>query len=89
MIGPCMCGAWDCPRCYPGCNTPEECERCGRTFKRVDLTDDGLCEECASKQMCQNCGEYFEPEELNENQYCAKCAIKEAIEDATENVAPG
>ncbi len=21
---PCLCGATDCPRCYPGCNDPPE-----------------------------------------------------------------
>lgn len=48
MSGPCMCGATDCPRCYPGCDRVVECEWCREEFRLLDLDNDGLCEECAA-----------------------------------------
>jgi hypothetical protein len=41
MTGPCLCGAEDCPRCFPGCDEIETCGRCGEELDRF-----GVCPEC-------------------------------------------
>lgn len=48
--GPCLCGAEDCPRCYPGCDRVRECEGCGEEFRLFDLDWDYLCEKCAEEK---------------------------------------
>ena len=45
MSQPCMCGATDCPRCFPGCENYCECEVCGGDELIEDL-DDGICQQC-------------------------------------------
>jgi len=53
MLQPCMCGATDCPRCFPGGEIPEEC-LCGATNTDEDgewvyPPFPGACsEECAT-----------------------------------------
>ena len=51
--GPCLCGATDCPRCYPGSQDWVGCDNCGGTFRRHELCyDDGryLCGECQDEE---------------------------------------
>ena len=48
--GPCLCGAYDCPRCFPGSTDIVECALCEKSVRRYTLqeTKGGrlLCEEC-------------------------------------------
>lgn len=76
-MGPCLCGADDCPSCSPGCRRVVECERCREEFYLWCLDVNGLCESCAGKKQCEQCGEWFKPDLLNDEGYCDKCA-KEA-----------
>ena len=56
MIGPCMCGAYDCERCRPGCTNP--CNGCGRPSYDCNCCPDcnhwpcmcGLCYACESNR---------------------------------------
>ncbi|GEM_PF-6865077 len=64
----CMCGATDCPLCYPGCLAPITCGVCGGGTISAAFESDYfvcancgcyICEECgnAGKLYCANCGE--------------------------------
>lgn len=62
MSQPCMCGATDCPRCYPGCDRPVECVECGRLFASYSMREckcgGPMCEECLDgHEMCGECRE--------------------------------
>ena len=52
MYEPCMCGADDCPRCFParaatiGRWTDDECEA---------ITDDDPCAYCGGPVFCEKC----------------------------------
>lgn len=52
MGGPCMCGAEDCPKCYPGCNDPVECSGCGKVFAAHEILE---CPKCESNFICDYC----------------------------------
>jgi hypothetical protein len=47
----CMCGAEDCPRCYPGCNEIIKCD-CGHDWVAHDT---GTCECCSNATVCGEC----------------------------------
>lgn len=49
--GPCMCGATDCPRCYPGCNRSVECSVCGAEYPAHIMTS---CDRC-HESVCEDC----------------------------------
>jgi len=41
------CGAMDCRRCRPGCDTMIECEHCGEEFWSESEGDTFCCEACS------------------------------------------
>jgi hypothetical protein len=49
-MGYCMCGAYDCPRCRPGCDDPCDC-KCGHTVANHETTE---CEICLAT-LCPDC----------------------------------
>mgnify|MGYP001559253909 CR=1 FL=1 len=55
MKEPCLCGAPDCRRCFPG-NFRNgryrfvECKKCGEEFDPDDSAGDQICWDCVSKQ---------------------------------------
>ena len=54
----CMCGATDCPRCYPGnfergiLMVDLTCNECGCDWEAADMDEyeTGLCDECRAKR---------------------------------------
>jgi len=54
----CMCGARDCPKCYPGCNYSPDCVECGEKFYPDDYEQD-TCDGCLeeSSVWCIKCGD--------------------------------
>lgn len=55
-MGRCMCGADDCPACYPGIHDWRECSRCGEEFRRIDL-EGGLCAMCLEEIEAKDAAE--------------------------------
>lgn len=74
--GLCLCGALDCPHCYPELQEIIECDCCGAEFPRwmnwEDRNGHILCEECADKVQCEECGEWFDSDEVD-NGICKGC----------------
>jgi hypothetical protein len=50
-MGSCMCGAEDCERCRPGCNSIIECD-CGHDCVAHEAAD---CDTCGYNTVCENC----------------------------------
>ena len=80
--GPCMCGATDCPRCYPqnfiGHGAARryrwaECAECGEEWDPDDLDSDGRCEDCRLV-ICPRCEEAYDPHPDHE---CPECGAKQ------------
>lgn len=58
MRSVCDCGAVDCPKCHPGCNTLVECAGCGIRKPRWMADDEGgvinwtwYCQQCHDNKM--------------------------------------
>ena len=53
-----MCGATDCPKCYPGCNDYPDCVVCGEQFEPDDYEQD-TCAGCSEEGSvwCVKCGD--------------------------------
>ena len=86
MSQPCMCGATDCPRCYPGCGDYCECEDCGAEMSISDLEyeETPLCDYCRLKRddliSCVECGDEhpYPPEHDDVDDFvCDDCKEKE------------
>ena len=52
-FGPCLCGADDCPRCYPGCNDPVTCVSCGGEWPAHEACDYTVV--VSGKTYCNTC----------------------------------
>jgi len=67
MYEPCMCGAEDCKRCFPGYKPPKQCDNCFEESYELTAVYDGdeLCEACLDDYLlCDWCGEYHKPEDV-------------------------
>ena len=78
---PCMCGATDCERCYPGSSKGIKCDDCGERFQEDDgyeIKDVGVvCPECYDNYTgCEYCSERFHDDDIVEQdglKYCETC----------------
>lgn len=55
-----ICGATDCPRCFPMCNEPFECPGCGQTVRQDDVLTcqscgNDYCADCLTDGVCGEC----------------------------------
>ena len=74
-----MCGATDCPACYPDSAFGVEiCAKCGDCF--TPDGDEVLCDICEDHGLCGECGEWFLNKELidevlngEKTKLCAEC----------------
>lgn len=60
-FGPCLCGAIDCPRCYPGSTDLVECDSCGELFRRYTMEETG-----SGRIVCSKCMDEYTENEANE-----------------------
>ena len=59
--GPCLCGAYDCPRCFPGSTDIVECALCEKRVRRYTLQ-----ETKGGRLLCEECYEQYERDVANE-----------------------
>ena len=59
----CMCGAFDCPICHPGCDTIVQCDYCGEYMPKHMANEERknykvtyFCDDCHGKiRECEGC----------------------------------
>ena len=93
MMGPCMCGAFDCPRCHPGCNAPVavacDCGKdCVPAHQARDCATCGINTVCGDCRLCRACksNEEWGTEEMTTPMECAFCPKKLGPNDDIWNV---
>jgi hypothetical protein len=76
---PCLCGAPDCYRCFPGNFDGyrykyRECDKCGEEYAPGE--DESLvCEDCAKLQECKRCHTDYDSDDCvdPECELCPEC----------------
>ena len=97
---PCMCGATDCTRCFPGCDKGVECDDCREMSEPTEMKNvynvGSVCPDCYDNyETCPRCEERFHDDDMKMNKngekYCYECVeeVLTAYKNPTKSKGQG